>query len=48
MTDHDQTQPAREADAPESAKVIPFPTRSERWHRQWTRPMPDPEGPDAA
>lgn len=47
-----------EAEAREAAKRIPdppkapdnvirFPTPSERWMRQWTRPMPDP-GPEAA
>lgn len=41
-------------DAP-SADVIPFPSQSERWRRQWTKPMPvapvlprDPTPPEAA
>lgn len=27
------------------ANVIRFPTRSERWSRTWTRPMPEPPAP---
>lgn len=29
----------------EGNNVIRFPTRSERWSRTWTRPMPEPAPP---
>lgn len=55
MTTHDFEAEAREfADriptpepqAPMPTNVIPFPTRSERWMREWTRPFDPP--PSAA
>lgn len=34
-------------DLPPKSNVVPFPARSDRWTRKYTRPMP-PDGPEAA
>jgi hypothetical protein len=35
-------------DLPPQSNVIAFPSRSERWSREFCRPMPDPNLPGAA
>lgn len=40
--------PEPEQPAPVPDNVIPFPTQSERWMREWTRPIDDNPPPNAA